>query len=1306
MKIGYTTTERSVPFLGASVGIVISVFATHKGDPYCCCCRTEAGKETKKPSGCPSKRCPARNTWWLLPTAATVLAPMCGFVVGSAVFQRRNADTRTPLDGQAQLYDRAFGCWMCLIITYFFMQFKRRTVGAFMLFISACSAVVAVMCTNGFLTSEGTCEGKASWIWLFAGCVGFPGFGFVLTQAWDDGNKDPQAFLRSLHCCCTRSREAGVEGSALADVALGVETTHGTAGYDNWPPTNGIGIDCDLRPVESATWQHTHRLSHDQQRDLPSDLASSVIGAGISVIGAVKRHDLKKVGGKNVRTSDVFDSVQRDSKVISPARFFVKAPLYKPREPSQFRTLRNAVKELSKTETEQKLFWEDLERIEERSKFASDRYICSDGTDHYVLEVRPLPSEWKNPIERSANKDAGEQIEPDKTDGYYSVANGEPSGTLRLSSRHNFLETLESIIARDATGSCFGELIWMKNRELWPGIAMSYIGILACKLRDLHLKEHVHNSLRPEVVTLDKVDVCSKCSQTVCPPTCHGGEKVAGCTLNIVGFDTAGESNDGLRKHAPWLLATRSGTLAPEVFLSLVAHLSSHIKGSVDLAANWFESLKDARGTGTFDGYKIMEERLEHADHKQLLHVQRFDGPQKTHVKRDIWSLGIIGLRLLFSPQSKGETIGVPDQGAGEAEVLLQHRVGDFAVVQKAVVKQLAKYFVDLQLCFPPGVRAVFAPSERRIQSENPPKSAIFQDLQSDEGGADRWEGLLYFLLPDQSAKPDGMAPEPEVEGMAPEPEVEGMAPKPFAEDLYAKEPDACEELGWKKREWWEEWCRIHRLEEERSARRRAEAAMGSHLTDTEKTKHVAQSVGPIYDLVWDHDVLTDEDTSRASPSDEDHTDICVVRTVGAWTLYRGAKYMTTAQINAATKLGFTQDFWIREHLALHRANLVAEESSLLKGACVHDYMRAWNVLRACLQVDPCHRPRFSETEDGFSDPTTSGDVANGSDPRPNRVPDEATWTKVMVESLKTQCADGSMAVLDAFPMTNTCAQRAPQMTSFTLDRNSGAISAHIVVNLDMRVPFGSFRSFRAALTSMRHKKQDPVIKLGDQRFQLYASSICVEDEDIDIFTRAFLTPFTRWVKWAIRVQEDLWKAEVFHVESPYKKLFWTFVPKTCLMCSRRYQLRRVDSQSIRQATLRVDLCVCLTVLTGLLWLIAVFDLVAVVASLGVVVGIAISTEGQLYADENNQAGGTLQSQSCHVGDENIPFVQDVESPREGSATNPLHSAQSAMGTVRSRPHRSEILQPWEQSSEGGGHESIALGAVRNGNSPIACTPL
>ena len=196
----------------------------------------------------------------------------------------------------------------------------------------------------------------------------------------------------------------------------------------------------------------------------------------------------------------------------------------------------------------------------------------------------------------------------------------------------------------------------------------------------------------------------------------------------------------------------------------------------------------------------------------------------------------------------------------------------------------------------------------------------------------------------------------------------------------------------------------------------------------------------------------------------------------------------------------------------------------LLAGEAVLDYMRAWNCLRACLQINPKDRPKLATEDATFDKPYLQLDQQNN-------------WTQVMSQSLKPRRPVSRRqrqplsCVPDAFPMM----AESPQLSSFVHDGESGAISAQAFVHVDKRVPFGSFRSFRAALTSMRHKKQDPVIELeGGRRYQAYATSIRMEGADDDIFTKHFMDPFALWAKWALRVQEASWSHAVFQRQQLY----------------------------------------------------------------------------------------------------------------------------------------------------------------------------
>ena len=249
--------------------------------------------------------------------------------------------------------------------------------------------------------------------------------------------------------------------------------------------------------------------------------------------------------------------------------------------------------------------------------------------------------------------------------------------------------------------------------------------------------------------------------------------------------------------------------------------------------------------------------------------------------------------------------------------------------------------------------------------------------------------------------------------------------------------------------------------------------------------------------------------------------------------------------------------------------------------------------------------------------------------------------------------------VPDAFPMM----AESPQLSSFVHDGESGAISAQVFVHVDKRVPFGSFRSFRAALTSMRHKKQDPVIELeGGRRYQAYATSIRVEGADDDIFTKHVMDPFALWAKWALRVQEASWSHAVFRRQQLYLQL-WMFVPTEA-----RRRLLSAETQTtisgIESASWRVDLCAAIAVMSALCWLIGFFDVSVVASCLGIVAGIAIADHAPESVPNKNSDEDADRRKTfvANEGDSEqtdgpvpgfmVPAGIDVESPATRTAGN------------------------------------------------------
>ena len=1000
--------------LGLSVGILIAVFATSSGY-YIFCCGAGRGKQSKI----------ARKQDLRKPAAATCIGGLLGWMLGTYVGKVAHND-----GDHLPLYENELvGVWICIMTSCAAIQFEVKDLAKSLAVLGLVLCSVALMCKENYWVADGQCEKKYE-------IVLYPGLLCLVIGA---------CAYPYIHSKSTATQKKGKSGeNAVVDEMSGVKSNKA---YSLWPPNEGIGIDCDLRFAHNTDVERKSqraRLTRKQLSSLSPLLASTVISAAICVIGAVKRHKLKKTGGVNLKTEHPWlqfeSTLDMDQKTL-----FVKTPLYKPAEPALYKEMRKQVKTIA-ADQNQGLRWEDPRDATTVSIFASDRYVCSDGLNHSVLHISRMEPDLNRKIRNAVdvkikvptlsdfseglcaavglsvdpgqlsaqvlhevravayreprkNKDGGEEAaeaKPSYTTCTYQLNAGNhrviadpfmghvmygdeghkkhtrsssDEGTVLLKTKDGFLETLESIMTRDATGSCFGALVFNSNRSAWPGIAMCYIGMLAHNVRDLHKRGITHGSLRPDVISLNKVEMCSACGNARC--LCDfSSEKLDGLELNIISFDTAATSttaaaaaaDNKLRENAPWLLATRSDTMAPEVYLTLLEHLvgtvaeqqkaandesrkSSKLRRSSKqgdrptpgawldeadettdggIMSDWIDSLSAERGTSG-NGKRLLDELLKsargkHSDQEKLKQITWFErqtADPALRQARDLWSLGIIGLRFLFVPD-KRTAIGVGNDWP------VADDFNGCSQVQDDIDKELIENFVRLNMEFPPNTCAVF--SKEAVGKKDQCLLRI-GDGETTSQCAKRWAGLMYFILPETVEKE-----QTDEEAAKVPPQVR----KPFAEQMQQLFEGAVKEnakrLGWSDDKSWE-----------------------------------SKSLDPMHDLRWD-EIPVQADTAETTSEESDETTATASIDVNDQVKYSvGVQYMTHEQIKAATDLGFEPKAWRQEHLRDRPRH--PQTSVPLAGEAVLDYMRAWNCLLACLQINPKDRPKLATEDATFDKP-------------------------------------------------------------------------------------------------------------------------------------------------------------------------------------------------------------------------------------------------------------------------------------------------------------------------------------------------
>jgi len=185
--------------------------------------------------------------------------------------------------------------------------------------------------------------------------------------------------------------------------------------------------------------------------------------------------------------------------------------------------------------------------------------------------------------------------------------------------------------------------------------------------------------------------------------------------------------------------------------------------------------------------------------------------------------------------------------------------------------------------------------------------------------------------------------------------------------------------------------------------------------------------------------------------------------------------------------------------------------------------LQLWNFLHACLQCDPQQRPQH----DMSSKFSTNLDTAPKT--RQFCTRDSIDWSHIFSTGLQGGHVDGedrfSFPLVDGPVRLVRCEQRFEDQSDSTgLEGSRSGVEAQLVLKPHTLLPFETFRSFRASLTSNRHHSPDLQIILDRRKYRVFVSA--VEENDDEQFDKTG-AKLGEQVKWAYRTQDKIWRSKV-----------------------------------------------------------------------------------------------------------------------------------------------------------------------------------